>query len=61
MVLFSPFWSVIKMGDHWTLKNLVNNLLHNIRDEQFTFFHCELPSFHPLCDFVAVTSFILFF
>ena len=33
MVLLSPFLNGIKMGDHWTLKNLFNNLFNNILDD----------------------------
>ena len=31
-------------------------LLNNILDGQWSFFDWELLSFHPLCDFVAVTT-----
>ena len=56
MVLLSPFWNGIKMGDHRTLKKRFNNLFNNILDGQSSFFHWELISFHPLCNFIAVTT-----
>ena len=45
MVLLSPFLNGIKMGDHWTLKNLFNNLFNNTLDDSL---HSFIGSFyHP--------------
>ena len=55
MVLLLPFSNGIKTGDHRTLLNLLNKLFSIILDGQCSFFHWELLSYHPFCDFVAVT------
>ena len=56
MVMLSRFWNRIKTGDHWTLKNLFNNLFNNILDRRCLFFHRELLSFHPLWNFAVVIT-----
>ena len=62
MVLLSPFLNEIKMGVHWTLKNLFNNLFNSILDDSL---HSFIGNFYHSSHFAIFSEqplkFILLF